>query len=612
MILKFLRVSSFVLLMSSFHGFCDPEVSTSNDSIQYYLEQAKQKYQDNFQEALVSTQLAEKIAVENNYDDVPEINFTYAGLFYVNGNYSNSLKYFLKAVSGFKNHNDVVGESKSYAGIGLIQQAIDRHEVAILYFDKAISLIEDDKFLLSSYYFNKSISYLELHNLRKAKQFLDRSHKFAVESNRKGVLHKIKNRKAQLLFLERKFEKSKQAYQDLLSNSKELSNWEKSFAYAGLAEVNLALEQFSQAEKNALKAYRYAKITNSYWDLERNTGILSDIYQKIGDTIKRDFYAEENIEYRDSLYNDKQLDQINLLQLEYQEEENKLLSYQKAASEKKLMIIKILFIIVVVKTIIGLVFFLRLRKANRQKSLLNKELSIKNEQLNKINQSKNKMFSILSHDLKSPMSSLLQLIELLKEGAFSEEEQKEVLKEMHMQLSSTSLMLRNLLKWATNQMENNEVNLKKVDLIDKVNEVVDVYFVIARNKNVTIAHESNGLKQLLIYVDPAHLSVILHNLLSNAVKFTPENDLIKISYAEQEKNACLKIFNAGEPIKENKITEIKTNQTKIVSEFGTFNEHGTGIGLLLVKQYLLSNNATLEINPIEGKGTEFVICFQKV
>ena len=209
MILKFLRVSSFVLLMSSFHGFCDPEVSTSNDSIQYYLEQAKQKYQDNFQEALVSTQLAEKIAVKNNYDDVPEINFTYAGLFYVNGNYSNSLKYFLKAVSGFKNHNDVVGESKSYAGIGLIQQAIDRHEVAILYFDKAISLIEDDKFLLSSYYFNKSISYLELHNLRKAKQFLDRSHKFAVESNRKGVLHKIQNRKAQLLFLERKFEKSK-------------------------------------------------------------------------------------------------------------------------------------------------------------------------------------------------------------------------------------------------------------------------------------------------------------------------------------------------------------------------------------------------------------------
>ena len=85
----------------------------------------------------------------------------------------------------------------------------------------------------------------------------------------------------------------------------------------------------------------------------------------------------------------------------------------------------------------------------------------------------------------------------------------------------------------------------------------------------------------------------------------------KISYAEQEKNACLKIFNAGEPIKENKITEIKTNQTKVVSEFGTFNEHGTGIGLLLVKQYLLSNNATLEINPIDGKGTEFVICFQK-
>jgi len=104
-------------------------------------------------------------------------------------------------------------------------------------------------------------------------------------------------------------------------------------------------------------------------------------------------------------------------------------------------VVEILLVLVVVKTIIALFSLFKLRNANKQKSKLNRELEIKNTQLKNINKSKDKMFSILSHDLKSPISSLLQLIELLKEGAFTEEERKDVLNKMHLQLTSTSLML---------------------------------------------------------------------------------------------------------------------------------------------------------------------------
>ncbi|MBW2961807.1 histidine kinase dimerization/phospho-acceptor domain-containing protein [Mesonia aestuariivivens] len=130
-------------------------------------------------------------------------------------------------------------------------------------------------------------------------------------------------------------------------------------------------------------------------------------------------------------------------------------------------------------------------------------MKLKNEQLQKVDKSKNKMFSILSHDLKSPISSLLQLIQLLKEEAFPKEERQEVLNEMHLQLTSTSLMLRNLLKWATNQMENDTIKYEFVDIKKCVDEILVIYLGIAKSKNVKIIHDKQSVADLKVNVDPS-------------------------------------------------------------------------------------------------------------
>ncbi|HIB38553.1 tetratricopeptide repeat protein [Mesonia sp.] len=583
--------------------------SSKQDSISYYLDEVKKHYQNDYSLAITNVRLAEKLAVKTNSKKLADVNYSYACVYYVNGNYNKSLQYFLKATKAYKKNDDKIGLSKCYEGIGLIQQAVDRHSIAINYFNKALNLIDENPKQNSTTYLNIAISYIEMRELENAKNFLDLSYEFAKKANRINLIHKVENRRAQILFIEKDFQKSRIQLTELLKNTG-LSNWERSFAHTTLAKVYLSLSKLNLAEENALKAFTYAKKTNSLWDLERNTLVLKDIYQDLGDEDRSEYYLHLNGVYKDSLYNSVKLDQLNLQQLEYQETENSNLLLEKEESEKKLLVIKILFVIVVIKTIIGLIFLIKLRKANRQKTKLNKELKLKNSQLQALDQSKNKMFSILSHDLKSPISSLLQLIELLKEGAFTEEERKQVLNEMHLQLTSTSLMLRNLLKWATNQMESSDINLQTVNLIEKVKEVIDVYYVIARNKNVEIMHDFHTDENLNILVDPAHLNVILHNLLSNAVKFTPENDYIKISYSVTD-NVCLKIFNKGEPIRDEKIIEIEQKNSKINSEYGTFNERGTGIGLLLVKQYLIPNRATLKITPLKDEGTEFKICFQK-
>ncbi|WP_369412520.1 ATP-binding protein [Mesonia aestuariivivens] len=91
------------------------------------------------------------------------------------------------------------------------------------------------------------------------------------------------------------------------------------------------------------------------------------------------------------------------------------------------------------------------------------------------------------------------------------------------------------------------------------------------------------------------------------MKFTPENDKIEISYTIDE-SVSLKVFNYGIPITKEKIKEVEENNTRITSEYGTSNEIGTGIGLLLIKQYLKSNHAHLDITP-QPNGTEFKISF---
>ena len=123
-------------------------------------------------------------------------------------------------------------------------------------------------------------------------------------------------------------------------------------------------------------------------------------------------------------------------------------------------------------------------------------------------------------------------------------------------------------------------------------------------------HEPPLRDDLWVIADEAHLNVILHNIISNAIKYTPENKTVRLHYSK-ENEICFYVFNEGQPISEKKIKEIEDKSIRLESEKGTSNEYGTGLGLLLVKQYLKPNNATLSIQPIQDKGTQFKLCFKK-
>ncbi len=315
---------------------------------------------------------------------------------------------------------------------------------------------------------------------------------------------------------------------------------------------------------------------------------------------------------------------INTQQLEGEESDNLRLQTEKEVAEKQLFINRIFIAALVLVILFLLVLALQFRNNSRQKEKFNAELKEKNrtileqnhiisqqnEELSDINEAKNRLFSILSHDLRSPIGSLQQLLELMKSGDFTPEEQSGLLDEMLIQVTGTSSMLQNLLHWANSQLEGDKVNFEPVDIPTKVSRVVAAYYLLAKSKNIHIIQEEPvDLPEIL--VDTGHVLVILHNLLSNALKYTLEEGEIKISYEVKDERVLLKILDGGLGISEEKIQEIKNFNNRMISQIGTGMETGTGIGLMLVKHFLSINRATLDIKSYQGKGSEFIVSFEK-
>lgn len=619
----------FIALLSflNAHSSVYAEWQQEKDSVAIYVENGFALLNNDLSKALKILERADALAAaSNDPEDRADVAYAYGYAYYVKGTYDLSLQHYLEALEIYRKTGNKLGVAKSLVGQGLIQQGIDRNEEAINFFTNAIEAYEQsgDPARANPAYFNIAISQIEVREFEKALDNLQKALELSKKAGRIDVEHLSLNRIAQIHFFRGNYDRAKEFYFRVLNHQTEPSNWERSFAYAGLAQVYTVQENYGLAEEAGKKAVGFAKDLQSLWDLERNTEILSHVYKSQGKIDAAFEYLELNKKYRDSLYNQTRLRAINLLQLESKEAENLVLQSEKAAVEKQLFTNRIFLGILVLAVLLLLILAFMFRKNIRQKEQFNTQLQNKNqtiseqnrlisrqnEELSEMNEAKNRLFSILSHDLRSPLASLEQLLGLIKTGDFTPEEQASLLDEMLVQVSGTSAMLQNLLHWANSQLEGSKVNIEKVDLPQKVSAIVKAYYLIARRKNIKfIQQQTEDFPAVL--VDPGHISVILHNLLSNAIKFTREGKEIHISFEEREETVLMRILDGGEGISQEKIEEIKNFNNRMISEIGTSMETGTGIGLMLVKHFLGINRATLDIKSSPGKGAEFIVAFRK-
>lgn len=217
---------------------------------------------------------------------------------------------------------------------------------------------------------------------------------------------------------------------------------------------------------------------------------------------------------------------------------------------------------------------------------------------------KDKLFSIVAHDLRSPFNGIIGFSELLIENSkdILLEDSEQYIKIINSSAKNTLILLDNLLNWAKSQTGQLSFNPEKILFSEVAQEIITLSKSIAKSKNIAL--ECSCTDNIEIYVDVNMLNTVLRNLISNAIKFTNVGGHIKVSAASKQDHVEITISDNGIGIPKEKCNElfsIASNTTTL----GTADENGSGLGLVLCKEFIQKNNGDIWVESEENKGSNF-------
>lgn len=545
---------------------------------------------------------------------------------YVSGDYSKAMERFSMAWEIFDEAGDLKGKVFAMNGLGLIYLTEDEFEQAIGLWEQCLEInrVLGDSVSMAKNLFNIGIGHCEL--LQHEQSYAAYSDALVLLKGNEGhgLNLMIRNRIGKHYFDTGEIQQSLAYYLEVLENLENVSNWEKAFAYTGLGEVYLGMDDLQKAEENAIKGYEAAQQIGAHWDLERVTSLLFEIYQEKGDLSNALFFTQQNKVHSDSLYTSSKNRQISRLQLKVSQAVNKNLIAENEAVLQKVKSKNIALFSSFAALIIlgGLIFVLgknirlkerfnnELKEKNRSIKFQKEQIDQQNASLLAINQTKDKLFSILSHDLRSPIHSILQTLEMHQMGYFDESQKNEAMELLYNQVSKTDSMLNDLLQWATEQRENIHPKFSSVDAGSMIAELIEVYDFQARAKDIQVDHRQCPISP--IWVDKNQFRIIFQNLFHNAIKFTPSYGEISIFYEEDEFSVTVYLRDTGEGMDEQSLLSFSgKKEVRMHSMVGTADEKGSGLGLLLVRQFVAQNRGFIGLSNLPIKGTEFKVTFLK-
>jgi two-component system, sensor histidine kinase and response regulator len=223
------------------------------------------------------------------------------------------------------------------------------------------------------------------------------------------------------------------------------------------------------------------------------------------------------------------------------------------------------------------------------------------EKLTELNNLKNKMFSVIAHDLKSPIYAMRNLFQQMQYKNIPAEDVKSALPEISKDLNYTIGLLDNLLHWAKSQMEVNMVKPETIDLSTTIKDVCQLLRLQAEVKQVKL--ESNIKGPILVHADKEMINLILRNLISNAIKYTGKNGTVTVGAHPQDMFIEVYVKDTGMGISKEALKKISENN--YFTTKGTASEAGTGLGLILCKDFLRKNKGRMFIESQPGRGSTF-------
>ncbi len=233
-----------------------------------------------------------------------------------------------------------------------------------------------------------------------------------------------------------------------------------------------------------------------------------------------------------------------------------------------------------------------------------------NEELIELNSTKDRFFSIIAHDLRGPIGNLQQLLEIIDYDINQGDRAK--VDELLLMLKSTArtsfVLLDNLLSWSRSQLNAISLKAEHFNLALMVSDALNLMETSIKQKSISVS--TNDMHECTVFADRPTIDVVVRNLLSNAIKFTPRNGELTIRIEVQETESILSIADTGVGIEKDRLEKIFSfaeNQ----STRGTAGEKGTGLGLVLSKEFVLKNKGRIWVESSQGKGSTFYVALPK-
>ena len=481
-------------------------------------------------------------------------------------NYDEATQYYTDALTIAKDAGYTRGVAIGYSALGSVEEEKGDYAKAIDYLRKGSALADNlnEPSLVSQIYYEFATAYLENGQPDSA---------YLWFKNSLGILPKDGE-------VDRKY-----------------------FAYNGLGIYHLRRGEYQDAYRFAKQAFDFGEKTGNIYLLRTASKTLYEASKNLNKYKDAFTYLDHYKIYLDSLNNEKNIKKITQLDMQYQfDKEKELLTLEQQQKEALLKAetkqTRTVAFSVGALALLALGFFWNARRKN-------KTISLQNRQLAQLNGTKDRLFSIIGHDLRKPAIAFRGIAQ--KVNYLLKKQDYDTLNQLGTSIEKDALALNqltdNLLNWALTQKDVMPYRPQEIDVADVAAETVSLFEKTAAEKGIQLI--SQVPDDSIVYADTNALRTILRNLVDNAIKFTPTGGRVNIGLEQVEaKSLKITVTDTGVGIGQEKLKDIFLLQ-KNKTQRGTADEKGTGLGLHLVHELARLNKGMVEVASGLGQGTRF-------
>ncbi len=539
--------------------------------------------------------------------------------YYSLGKYAEALMSYLSGLKIRETLNDKQSIANSCSNIAMVYYAMGKFQKSLDYNLRSIKLSEEAESISGAInaYINAGGVLVEMGRNSEALAYYEKAYALASANGFTIETRICLGNMGELYGLAGNYPKSIALYNLAIKMGAEMDDPEgDASTYIGIGAIYLRKREMQKAIDYLIKAYQVSTKVNFKVGISASSDSLAAAYYLLGDYKNAYLYKEIFSSYKDSLINDqtnKKIAETEFnFELEKKQKEIVLLEKDNAIGEKENDEQKLISIglgaFLILFIIISIIVFRSRQKEKKSGRLILKQKEEIQEQSNKLeelNKVKDKIFSILSHDLRAPVSMLTNIITLLEINTITHQDFLIIKRSLEKQLSGLNVFLDNLLYWSKSQMEGQTgVRKESFFLAQLIDQIFLLFNENAAQKKIKLL---NAIPHhIMLFSDKNQMEIVFRNLISNAIKFTNGMGEVHVDARQEDGFIIIEVSDSGIGISAELAEQLLQGLTNR-STAGTFGEKGTGLGLMLCKEFVEKNEGTIVVRSEVGKGTTFIV-----